>query len=57
MNKFKQWYVSNQDAITWFLIGWLSFAGLDNLARGNYIWAGVNFALAYFNYKMSKVRM
>ncbi len=56
-DSFRNWYIYNQDAITWFLIGWLSFAGLDNLARGNYIWAGVNFALAYFNYKMSKVRM
>jgi hypothetical protein len=56
MNAFKQWYVGNQDAITWFLIGWLTFAGLDSLAQGNYIWAAVSFALAYANYAMRQVR-
>lgn len=56
-DSFRNWYIYNQDAISWFIIGWLSFATLDNLARGNYIWAGVDFALAYFNYKMTKVRM
>ena len=56
-NSFRNWYIYNQDAITWFIIGWLTFAGIDSLARGNCIWAGIDFMLAYFNYKMSKVRM
>ncbi len=56
-DSFRNWYIYNQDAISWFIIGWISFACLNNLAIGNYVWAGVDFALAYFNYKMTKVRM
>ena len=50
---FREWYVRNQDAITWFIIGWMCFAGLDNLVKGNYLWAGIDFALAYINYKLT----
>ena len=57
MSDFRNWYVRNQDAITWFIIGWLSMACLDNLARGSYFWAAVDFALAYFNYKLNTVRL
>lgn len=57
MNKFKTWYVDNQDAITWFLIGLLTSGGIDQLARGEYMWAGVNFALAYVNYALRRVRL
>jgi hypothetical protein len=56
-DSFRNWYIYNQDAISWFIIGWLSFACLNNLATGNYFWAGIDFVLAYFNYKMTKVRM
>ena len=56
-NSFRNWYIYNQDQITWFIIGWLTFAGIDSIARGNYIWALVNFALVYVNYKFLKVRM
>ena len=57
MSKFRNWYVRNQDAITWFIIGWCSFAALDNLANGNYIWAAVMALLAYGNYKLEKIKM
>ena len=57
MNSFKNWYVSNQDAITWFLIGWLAFAGLDALAEGRYISAGVSLGFAYINYAVRKIRL
>lgn len=56
-DSFRNWYIYNQDAITWFIIGWLTFAGIDSLARGHYFWAVFDFALVYFNYKMSKVRL
>jgi hypothetical protein len=56
MNAFKQWYIRNQDAVTWFLIGWLTFAGLDSLAQGNYISAAISFVLAYANYALRRVR-
>jgi hypothetical protein len=57
MGQFRNWYVRNQDAITWFLIGWLTFAGLDNLLSGQYFWAAFNFVFAYANYKMNDFRM
>lgn len=53
----KNWYIRNQDAITWFIIGWLTFGGLDNLASGNYFWAAVNAVLIYANYQFTKIRM
>jgi hypothetical protein len=55
MNSFKNWYVRNQDAISWFIIGWLSFACLDALAEGRYVWAAFNAALVWLNYKLIKV--
>jgi hypothetical protein len=57
MNKFKTWYVTHQDAITWFLIGWLSSAGLYELAHSNYIWAAVLFVIAFLNYAVNRVRL
>jgi|LauGreDrversion4_2_1035121.scaffolds.fasta_scaffold1747778_2 hypothetical protein len=56
-NSFRNWYIHNQDQITWFIIGWLSFAGIDALAEGRYIWAVVDFFLAYVNYKLIKIRL
>lgn len=52
----RNWYVRNQDAVTWFLIGWLSLAGLDALAEGRYMWALFDFVLVYINYKLRSVR-
>jgi hypothetical protein len=57
MSAFGNWYSRNQDAITWFLVGWLSFAGLNNLLSGDYFWAAFNFAFAYINYKLSSIRV
>lgn len=57
MNKFKTWYVTNQDAITWFLIGWLSMTGLSELAQGDYLWAGISFAIAGVNYMLRQIRL
>lgn len=57
MNKFKTWYVDNQDAITWFLIGLLTSGGIDQMARGAYLLAGVTFAVAYLNYALRITRL
>jgi hypothetical protein len=57
MEKFRQWYVTNQDAITWFLVGFLTYGGIDQLARENYTGALIDFALAYGNYAMNRVRL
>ena len=57
MNKIKTWYITNQDAITWFLIGWLTLQGLHELAQGDYVWAGISVALAYVNYLLRRVHL
>jgi len=57
MSKFGDWYVRNQDAITWFIIGWLTFAMLDNVVKQQYIWALVQAVLIWVNYKLSKIRI
>jgi hypothetical protein len=55
MNSIKNWYIRNQDAISWFIIGWMSLACLDALAEGRYIWAMINAGLVWLNYKLIKV--
>jgi hypothetical protein len=57
MSGFRNWYVRNQDAITWFIIGWLCYGCIDSLTRGNYGWAAFDAAIAYLNYKMHDFRM
>ena len=57
MSNFRNWYDRNQDAITWFIVGWCSFSALDNLVNGHYIWAVVMALLAYVNYKLGKVKL
>lgn len=57
MQNFKNWYVRNQDAITWFIIGWLAFGMLDNLIKQQYIWVVVQAVLIWVNYKLIKVRL
>jgi hypothetical protein len=52
MNKFRDWYIRNQDAITWFIIGWLAFGMLDNIVKREYIWALVQAGLIWLNYKL-----
>lgn len=53
----RNWWIRNQDAITWFLIGWLAFGLLDNLVKGQYGWAAFDAALIYLNYKLIRVRL
>jgi hypothetical protein len=57
MDSLRNWYIRNQDAITWFVIGWLVYAGLDSLVEERYVSAMLNFFLAYVNYKFSKIRL
>lgn len=57
MNKFRDWYVRNQDAITWFIIGWLTLSIIENINRQEYVWAVVQAVLIWVNYKLSKVRL
>lgn len=53
----RNWYVRNQDAITWFIIGWLAFGMLDSLIKASYGWAAFQAVLIYVNYKFASVRL
>ena len=57
MSQFRNWYVRNQDVITWFIIGFLSMSMLVNLLNGSYGWAAVDAIIIYVNYKMRNFRM
>ena len=52
MDSIVNWYRRYNLEITWFIIGWLAMAGLDQLAREHYIMSLIDFGLAYFNYRM-----
>lgn len=52
MNRFQQWYLTNQTQITWFLMGFLVYAGLQNFSTGNYAGAVISCVLVYLNYKL-----
>ena len=54
MNSFRQWYLNNQKEITWFLIGFLTLSGLQDLGSGDYVGALVSFGLAWINYALNK---
>ena len=53
MNSSREFYLKNQKEITWFLIGFLTLSGLQDLGQGNYIGAAISFGLAYINYKLN----
>lgn len=55
--RFYNWCVKYQDQITWFLIGYLTAAALDNLAKQEFIAAAIYGALVYANYFASKIKL
>ena len=54
MEKFRIWYTNNYLAISWFIIGFLVAAGLDDLSRENYSGAVISFVIALINYLFVK---
>jgi hypothetical protein len=50
MNKFREWYLTNYNAITWFIIGFLSMDVLVQLSRDNIAGAGLSALLVALNY-------
>lgn len=50
MNTIRQWYQNNYSQITWFLIGFLTLAGLVDLSKGDYVGAVISFGLIAVNY-------
>lgn len=51
---FRQWYLRNYEAITWFIIGWLAFGSLVNFGQGNYVEALLLLGIAFINYVFVK---
>jgi len=50
MNSIRQWYLTNYTEITWFLIGFLTLSGIQELVRGDYINAAISFGLVGLNF-------
>ena len=50
----RDWFNRYNSEITWAIIGWLAFACLDSIVRGNWIWALVDAGLIFINYKLWK---
>lgn len=56
MDKLIEWFKAYIDEITWWTIGWLSFAFFDSLGRGHWGLALLDAFLIYFNYRLWKGR-
>lgn len=54
MNSIKAFFLRNQKEITWFLIGFLTLSGLQDLGRGDYLGAAISFGLVWLNYSINK---
>ena len=52
--KIRSWYLRNYVEITWFLIGWLTFGGVIDFARGDYLNAVLLWSIAFVNYIFSR---
>ena len=50
LEQFRQWYLRNYDAITWFVIGFLIATGLSEFASGDWADALVFWVIAAINY-------
>ena len=54
MNRFRQWYFRNATEITWFLIGWLSLALLEDFGRGNWLGVLLDAGLIWLNLALNR---
>lgn len=54
MNRFIQWYHTNYNQITWFLIGFLVMSGIVDFGEEDYTGAVISFGIAYINYLFVK---
>jgi len=48
------WYSKYRTEISWWVIGWLTFAAIDCLLKTDYVLALVNTVLIVINYKLWK---
>jgi hypothetical protein len=54
LNNFRNWYLKNQNEITWCLIGFLVAASLSSFSRGEYVDGLFSLLMAYANYLLNK---
>ena len=54
MNGIRQWYLKNQNEITWFLIGFLIAASVHSFSAGEYEDAAFSLLMAWANYYLNK---
>jgi hypothetical protein len=54
MDKFRTWYFTYHTEITWFLIGWLSLAALEDLSKENWIGLAIDLGLIFLNLSFNK---
>lgn len=56
MNSIMNWYTRNYEQITWFIIGWMALATIDEFSKGNLTQAGINLFLLAVNYYFVRQR-
>jgi hypothetical protein len=54
MDTLRQWYLKNQDQITWFLIGFLIAAALHSFSQGQYEDMAFSLLMAVANYYLNR---
>ena len=54
MNAFRNWYLKNQNEITWFLIGFLIATTMHLFSKGEYEDAAFSLLMAFANYYLNK---
>jgi hypothetical protein len=54
MDNLRQWFYRNHDRITWFVNGYLTFRGIQQLNHENFSGAAITFAIIALNVFLSK---
>ena len=54
LDKFRSWYLRNQNEITWFLIGFLIASAIHSFSVGNYEDMTFSLLMAFANYYLNK---
>lgn len=54
MDDIRYWFYKHSEKISWFIIGFMTFQGLEQIARGNFSGAAWSFALVALNVFLSK---
>ena len=57
INKFFKWYETHYTQISWFLLGWLTLAALDDFARSQWGNMSLNLGFIALNYFMYSRRL